>query len=49
MMDGRVDLVLDGGVCGGPGATTVDITEPYWKLIKLGAIEEKEIAECLKG
>ena len=48
MMDGRVDLVLDGGVCGGQGATTVDITEPYWKLIKTGAIEEKEIADCLQ-
>jgi len=48
MMDGRVDLVLDGGMCGGAGATTVDITEPYWRLIKEGAIEEKEIAECLK-
>ncbi len=48
MMDGRVDLVLDGGACAGPGATTVDITEPYWKIIKTGAIEEKEIAECLR-
>jgi L-threonylcarbamoyladenylate synthase len=48
MMDGRVDLVIDGGVCDGVGATTVDITEPYWRLIKTGAIEEKEIAECLK-
>src|SRR5215471_14060291 len=48
MMDGRVDLVLDGGACSGPGATTVDITEPYWKLIKTGAVEEKEIAECLQ-
>ncbi len=47
MMDGRVDLVLDGGTCAGGGATTVDITEPYWRLIKAGAIEEKEIAECL--
>lgn len=47
-MDGRVDLVLDGGVCTGAGSTTVDITEPYWRLIKEGAIEEKEIAECLK-
>jgi L-threonylcarbamoyladenylate synthase len=47
MMDGRVDLVLDGGVCVGPGATTVDITEPFWKIIRTGAIEEKEIAECL--
>src|SRR5579871_3149305 len=48
MMDGRVDLVLDGGACGGEGSTTVDITEPYWRLIKAGAIEEKEIADCLQ-
>jgi L-threonylcarbamoyladenylate synthase len=48
MMDGRVDLVVDGGACSGPGATTVDITEPYWRLIKTGAVEEKEIADCLK-
>jgi L-threonylcarbamoyladenylate synthase len=47
MMDGRVDLVLDGGICTGQGATTVDITEPIWKVIRTGAIEEKEIAECL--
>jgi L-threonylcarbamoyladenylate synthase len=47
-MDGRVDLILDGGLCAGRGATTVDITEPYWKLIKTGAIEEKEIADCLQ-
>lgn len=46
-MDGRVDLVLDGGMCSGPGATTVDITEPYWRVIKEGAVSEKEIAECL--
>ena len=48
VMDGRVDLVVDGGACESSGATTVDITEPYWKLIKGGAVEEKEIAECLK-
>jgi L-threonylcarbamoyladenylate synthase len=48
MMDGRVDLVIDGGICTGEGATTVDITEPYWRLIKAGAIDEKEIAECLR-
>jgi L-threonylcarbamoyladenylate synthase len=48
MMDGRVDLVLDGGACSGSGATTVDITEPYWKVIKTGAITEKDIADCLK-
>ncbi|HTT61857.1 MAG TPA: L-threonylcarbamoyladenylate synthase [Bryobacteraceae bacterium] len=48
-MDGRVDLVLDGGTCTGAGATTVDITEPYWKVIREGAIEEKEIAEALQA
>lgn len=46
-MDGRVDLVLDGGTCPGLGSTTVDITEPYWKVIREGAIAEKELAELL--
>ena len=47
IMDGRVDLVLDGGHCDGVGATTVDITEPEWRLIKEGAITGKDIAACL--
>jgi L-threonylcarbamoyladenylate synthase len=46
-MDGRIDLVLDGGPCPGPGSTTVDITEPYWRVIREGAISEREIAEVL--
>ena len=49
MMDGRIDLVLDGGACSGPGNTTVDITEAYWRVIREGSISEKDIAECLKG
>lgn len=49
MMDSRVALVLDGGVCSGTAGTTVDITQPYWRVIKEGAIAEKEIAECLRG
>ncbi len=49
IMDGRVDLVLDGGRVSGPGATTIDVTEPYWRVIKEGAILEKHIAEILKG
>jgi L-threonylcarbamoyladenylate synthase len=49
IMDGRVDLVLDGGMVTGQGATTVDVTEPYWRVIKEGAIAEKDIAEVLKG
>jgi L-threonylcarbamoyladenylate synthase len=48
-MGSRVDLILDGGEAAGPGATTVDITEPYWRVIREGAISEAEIAECLKG
>jgi len=48
-MDGRIDLVLDGGGCPGLGATTVDITELIWRVIKYGVIEEKQIAECLSG
>jgi L-threonylcarbamoyladenylate synthase len=49
VMDGRIDLVLEGGVCAGPGATTIDITEPYWRVIKEGAISEKEIADRLQA
>jgi L-threonylcarbamoyladenylate synthase len=48
IMDGRVDLVLDGGHCEGMGASTVDITEPEWHMIREGAISQKEIAECLE-
>jgi L-threonylcarbamoyladenylate synthase len=46
-MDGRVDLVLDGGLCAGPGSTTVDVTEPLWRVIRQGAIPERDVAECL--
>src|SRR6202167_6191292 len=48
VMDGSVDLVLDGGTCEGIGASTVDITEIEWRMIKEGAITQKEIAECLE-
>ncbi len=48
-MDGRVDLVLDGGACVGQGSTTIDITEPYWRLVREGSIAERDLAEFLKG
>jgi len=48
VMDGRVDLVLDGGPCEGMGATTIDITEPDWKMIREGAIPHEDIADCLE-
>ncbi|HXS93845.1 MAG TPA: L-threonylcarbamoyladenylate synthase [Candidatus Limnocylindrales bacterium] len=47
MMDGRVDLVIDGGVSSGEGATTIDITEPIWKMIREGSVSEREILEAL--
>jgi L-threonylcarbamoyladenylate synthase len=49
VMDGSVDLVLDGGACEGIGASTVDITELEWRVIKEGAVTEKEIADCLEA
>jgi L-threonylcarbamoyladenylate synthase len=49
VMDGSVDLVLDGGACEGIGASTIDITELEWRVIKEGAVTEKEIADCLEA
>lgn len=46
-MDGRIDLVLDGGLCSGEGSTTIDISDPAWKLIRQGAISEKAIQDAL--
>jgi L-threonylcarbamoyladenylate synthase len=48
MMDGRVHLILDGGLCAGAGSTTIDVTEPDWKLIREGTIGLKQIWECLE-
>lgn len=48
-MDGTVDLILDGGLCEGVGATTIDITEPEWRIIKEGAVTRREIADCLEA
>jgi len=47
-MDGRVDLVIEGGSVSGPGATTIDITEHDWRLIREGAVPKALIAECLE-
>jgi L-threonylcarbamoyladenylate synthase len=46
-MDGAVDLVLDAGACAGEGSTTVDVCEPYWRIIKEGTITESELRETL--
>jgi L-threonylcarbamoyladenylate synthase len=47
VMDGRVDLVLDGGESSGAAATTVDLTHDDWRIIREGAIPMEEIAQCL--
>ena len=48
-MDGSVDLVLDAGMCTGEGSTTVDVCDPYWRVIKEGSISEKDLQDTLKG
>jgi len=47
-MDGRVDLILDAGATAASAATTVDVTEPEWRLIREGAIPRQQIEECLE-
>lgn len=47
VMDGRIDLVLDGGACTGLGPTTVDLTDSYCRVIKEGVIAERDITESL--
>ena len=47
-MDGRVALILDAGAVAGPGATTVDITDPDWRMIRAGAISEAAIDAALQ-
>ena len=46
-LDGRIDLILDGGEVDALGATTVDITEPDWKLIKEGSVSRTQLKDCL--
>lgn len=46
-MDGRVRLIVDGGVIAGPPATTVDITPTQWRLIREGAVSREQIQACL--
>ncbi len=46
-MDGRIDLILDGGEVDALGATTVDITEPEWRVIREGGISRAQLESCL--
>jgi len=49
VMDGKIELVLDGGLCTGEGATTVDLTGPRWRVIREGAVPVADILECLES
>lgn len=46
-MDGRVSLVVDGGIIEGPASTTIDITPLQWRLIKQGGVATADIDACL--
>ena len=46
-MDGRIRLIMDGGVIAGQAATTVDITPTQWRLIKEGGVSRHDIDACL--
>jgi tRNA A37 threonylcarbamoyladenosine synthetase subunit TsaC/SUA5/YrdC len=48
-MDGRLDLVLDGGTAIGGASTTVDITGVNWRVIREGTLTERDLADCLDG
>lgn len=48
-MDGRLDLVLDGGAAIGGPSTTVDITGVTWRVIREGTLSERDIADCIEG
>ena len=47
-MDSSVDLILDGGAVAGAGATTVDITEYDWRVIREGAVSPEALEQCLR-
>ncbi len=46
-MDGRIHMILDGGVIEGQAATTVDITPTRWRLIREGGVSRSAIDSCL--
>ena len=48
-MDGRISLIVDGGIIEGPASTTIDITPMKWRLIKQGGVSVADIDACLTG
>ena len=49
-LDGRIDLILDGGPCpGGLESTVVDVTGPTVRLLRSGLITVAQLSEVLGG
>jgi len=46
--DGRIDAIIDGGVCGlGKESTIIDLTQSPYKILRQGALPERDIREAL--
>jgi L-threonylcarbamoyladenylate synthase len=48
-LDGKVDLIIDGGFCsGGVASTVIDCTDESFRILRAGAITEEQIRAVLK-
>jgi L-threonylcarbamoyladenylate synthase len=47
-LGGRIELILDGGLCpGGIPSTVIDLTSPLPQVVRWGAIERAALEEAL--
>lgn len=47
-LNGKIDLIIDGGVCsGGVASTVVDCTDESFRILRVGAISEEQIQSVL--
>jgi L-threonylcarbamoyladenylate synthase len=48
-LDGRIDLLVDGGMCpGGVASTVVDLTVSPFRTLRLGGISERQLLAAVK-
>jgi len=47
--DGKIDAIIDAGMCGGGIPSTIISLADKPFIIRIGAISEKEVLECLNG
>jgi len=49
-LEGRIDLILDGGPCpGGVASTVIDLTGAVPRIVRWGAVERDALEEALEG